>query len=120
MKEIEIIKAIQQMCDQSLSPDVHEKWLHVKKDLMNTRKFLKAPELESKFDFIYSKFFWMIVSMVLVVLFGSLSTHSNFIQGYKWADYALIPPVLYLLIITILMIFFAIKNLFSKGGKDAA
>ena len=42
MKEKEIIKSMQKMCEESLSPEVFDKWEEVKKNLERTRKNLKS------------------------------------------------------------------------------
>ena len=41
MEEKEIIEKMQGMCEESLSPDVFEKWEEVKKWLLKNRKNLK-------------------------------------------------------------------------------
>lgn len=41
MKERQIIKKVHEMCIESLSPEVFEKWEEVKKNLEKTRKNLK-------------------------------------------------------------------------------
>ncbi len=41
MTEKEIIEKINAMCEESLAPDVFEKWLEVKRWLEKTRKKLK-------------------------------------------------------------------------------
>ncbi len=41
MKEKEIIKEMQRMCEESLNPDAFEKWQEVKNCLETTRKDLK-------------------------------------------------------------------------------
>jgi hypothetical protein len=41
MEEKDIIKKMQQMCEESLSPDTFEMWEAVKKQLLENRKDLK-------------------------------------------------------------------------------
>lgn len=65
-----------------------------------------------------TKFGWLLISMLLIVIFGSLSTHSAFLkEGYLWCDYALIAPAGYLLILFVIMIFYMCINTY-KDLKD--
>lgn len=64
---------------------------------------------------------WAWISIVLVIIFGSLSTHSTFIEnGYMWCDYAMLFPLGYLTTLTIIMLVYAfIINPYKerKNGK---
>ena len=56
-----------------------------------------------------------IVSVILLIIFGIFSTHSTIItNGYLWCDYAMIIPGLYLIGLTLVMFYYAIKNTFTK------
>lgn len=55
--------------------------------------------------------------MILIVILASISTHSAFFDGWKWAEYAMIIPGLYVAGYVVVMFYYMIKNLFKKGGK---
>jgi len=56
-----------------------------------------------------TKIGWAGISILLVIIFGSLSTHSTFIEnGYVWCDYAVFAPLAYLLGLSITMIAYAL------------
>ena len=55
-----------------------------------------------------TKIGWAFISMVLLVVFGVFSTNSTLIEnGYEWCNYAMIPPALYLLVLTLIMMAYA-------------
>ena len=55
-----------------------------------------------------TKIGWVFISIFLLVIFGIFSTNSTIIDnGYKWCNYAMIPPALYLLTLTVIMITYA-------------
>ena len=58
---------------------------------------------------------WLIISAVLIVIFGSLSSHSLFIKnGSIVFDYLLLLPMLYFAIISSIMAYYGIKNMIKK------
>ena len=67
--------------------------------------------------FYFNKTEWLIISMILIVILASISTHSAFFDGWKWAEYAMIIPGLYVAGYVVVMFYYMIKNLFKKGGK---
>ena len=54
-----------------------------------------------------TKLGWMYISMFLLVVFTCLSTHSGFIDGYEFFDYALLAPLGYLVGLALIMIVYA-------------
>lgn len=47
---------------------------------------------------------WVWICIALVIIFGSLSSHSTFIEnGYVWCDYAMLLPLGYLTTLSMIM-----------------
>jgi hypothetical protein len=64
----------------------------------------------------FNKVEWLLISMLLVLLFGSLSSHSTFIKGWVIFDYLMILPACYIFIFCIVMFFYATKNTFGSSA----
>lgn len=50
---------------------------------------------------------WLFISIILIIVFGLLSTHSTFITGWIIFDYLMILPGAYIAILTIVMMAYA-------------
>jgi hypothetical protein len=62
-------------------------------------------------DLLQTKLFWLAACCILVIVFGIFSTHSTIIKnGYLWCDYAMFAALIYPIVLTFIMIGYAVKN----------
>lgn len=123
MKEMEdelqdIIKELERLYHHKWNPDLGIQIIRLKILQLNKNISMKDKLKDAAYQMFCTKIGWLVISCILVIVFGAFSTRSTLINdGYLWCDYAMFICLIYPLVLTFIMIGYAIKNVFWKGGK---
>ena len=114
----DIINEIERLYQHKWDPDLNFQILRLKLLLLNKNISMKEKLKDAAYQMFCTKIGWLITCCILVIVFGAFSTRSTLIDdGYLWCDYAMFICLIYPIVLTFIMIGYAIKNVFWKGGN---
>ena len=114
----DIINELERLYQHKWDPDLGIQIIRLKLLLLNKNISMKDKLKDAAYQMFCTKIGWLVISCILVIVFGAFSTQSTLIDdGYLWCDYAMFICLIYPIVLTFIMIGYAIKNVFWKGGN---